>query len=239
MVIKNYDSQFFLESGILLLEDESTGELIKSSKLPNKTEIKKWRDTVEADSTQFYEICNELGAYPKVDQLYEWSNWLTPPGILPKRFDTAFYIANIDSLPDYAAEDGGETVHFAVMNPFEALQKSLEEEIILHPPQFTEISRMAKFYDLDILMDYAAKRQNRGIKRWCPNQYFFNDCRISAMIGDDLARDIIEDIPVSDEYLGEDLEENIDQCNNVMRTVWTYKTNEKVTVQLLSRADDT
>ena len=59
------------------------------------------------------------------------------------------------------------------------------------------------------------------------------------MIGDDLARDIIEDIPVSDEYLGQDLEENIDQCDNVMRTVWTYKTNEKVTVQLLSRADDT
>ena len=35
------------------------------------------------------------------------------------------------------------------------------------------------------------------------------------MIGDDLARDIIEDVPVSDEYLGQDLEENIDQSPKV------------------------
>ena len=99
---------------------------------------------------------------------------------------------------------------------------------------------MAKFYDLDILMDYASKRQSRGIKRWCPNQIFFNNCRISAMLGDDLARDIIDDVPVSEEYLGQNVEDNINQCDNVMRTIWDYKTNEKVTVQLpLSRADDT
>lgn len=215
----------FEESGILLLEDEKTGDLVKN--VPPKSELKKWRTLVEGDSTQFYELCRELGAYPKVDELSEWSNWLTPPGILPRRFDTAFYVAKINSLPDYAAEDGGETVHFAVMNPFEALDKSLNQEIILHPPQFTEISRMAKFYDLEILMDYAKKRQERGILRWCPVQYYFNGCRISAMVGDDLSKDVTEDIPVRKEFENDELEQNISICQNVMRTVWSYKTNEK------------
>ena len=161
----------FEESGILLLE--KNGQLIKSSDLPNKNEIKQWRNAVEADASKFLDMCKELGACPKVDQLYEWSNWLTPPGILPKRFDTAFYLTNIPEIPDYAAEDGGETVHFAVMNPFEALSKSLKSEIILHPPQFTELSRIAKAYSLEVLIDYASNRQQRGIKRWCPNQIFF------------------------------------------------------------------
>ena len=91
-----------------------------------------WRKETEKDSTKFITICEELGATPAVDVLYEWCNWLTPPGlrvdnqsdhltakiifklnptkgILPKRFDTAFYITSIEKLPDYAAQDGGET----------------------------------------------------------------------------------------------------------------------------------
>jgi len=215
----------FEESGILLLE--KNGQLIKSSDLPNKNEIKQWRNAVEADASKFLDICKELGACPKVDQFYEWSNWLTPPGILPKRFDTAFYLTNIPEIPDYAAEDGGETVHFAVMNPFEALSKSLKSEIILHPPQFTELSRIAKAYSLEVLIDYASNRQQRGIKRWCPNQIFFKGCRISAMVGDDLHQDIIEDCKVSKEFEDQDHEEYLKTCENYMRTVWTYKINEK------------
>ena len=105
--------------------------------------------------------------------LHEWCNWLTPPGILPKRFDTAFYLTSIPCMPSYAKQDGGETVDLVTMDPFEALEKSLKSEIILHPPQFVELSRMAKMSILEVLSDYAKKRQERGINRWCPVQYMF------------------------------------------------------------------
>ena len=59
------------------------------------------------------------------------------------------------------------------MDPFEALDKSLKNQIILHPPQFVELSRMGKMASLDVLLDYAKKRQERGIHRWCPVQYMF------------------------------------------------------------------
>ena len=199
--------------------------MIQYSKLPNQNELERWREIVAADSTQFYDLCKELGAYPMVNQLYEWSNWRTPPGTMAKIFDTAFYITKIGSLPDYAAADGNETVHLIVLNPFEALKNSLTENISLYPPQFTEISRIAKFNDLNSLIEYASRRQNRGVKQWCPNQFNFKDCRVSAMTGDDLARNRNDGVDVSDEYSDQSLEENIEQCQNFIRTVWTYKIN--------------
>ena len=67
------------------------------------------------------------------------------------------------------------------MDPFEALEKSLKSEIILHPPQFVELSRMAKMSILEVLSDYAKKRQERGIHRWCPVQYMFSKGAIAPV----------------------------------------------------------
>ena len=54
-------------------------------------------------------------------------------------------------MPDYATEDGGETVDLQVMNPFEALARQERREHILHPPQFVEISRLARFQKMNDL----------------------------------------------------------------------------------------
>ena len=72
--------------------------------------------------------------------------------------------------------DGGETVAMVSLDPLEVLHRSLGDHsspLILHPPQFVELSRMAKMASLDVLIDYAKKRQERGMRRWCPNQYMF------------------------------------------------------------------
>ena len=45
-----------------------------------QSELSVWRQETEKDSTKFIAICEELGATPAVDVLYEWCNWLTPPG---------------------------------------------------------------------------------------------------------------------------------------------------------------
>ena len=142
------------------------------------------------------------------------------------RTDTAFYIASIPEIPSYARQDGGETVELEVMNPFDALSRQANSQIILHPPQFVELSRMAKFFTHATLIDYAKTRQDFGLKRWCPNQIYFKGCRISAMEGDDLHVDKIEG-PVDDKYAGESEEANAHAMNNLSRTVWNYELNEK------------
>jgi len=113
------------------------------------------------------------------------------------------------------------------MDPFEALDKSLKNQIILHPPQFVELSRMGKMASLDVLLDYAKKRQERGIHRWCPVQYMFKDCRMSAMIGDDLHNDIVDDVKVNQTYQDQSSEEMANGTKSLMRSLWSYTVNEK------------
>jgi len=215
----------FEESGILILE--KNGEAIKAKHLPSRAELAQWRRETESSADAFIDVCAELDAYPAVNQLHEWSNWLTPPGILPKRFDTAFYVTAIDALPEYAAEDGGETVDLALMDPLEALDRSLKNEIILHPPQFVELSRMAKMSSIDVLLDYSSKRQDRGLHRWCPVQYMLDDCRLSAMVGDDLHEVVTDEIKVNDTYAELSSEQMAKRSTSLMRSLWSYQVNEK------------
>ena len=101
-------------------------------------------------------------------------------------------ILKIPKIPSYARQDGGETVDMEILDPFSALKLQSKGEILLHPPQFVEISRMAKFSKLKDLMQYSKLRQDKGLIRWCPNQIFFEGCRISAMEGDDLHHEKLE-----------------------------------------------
>ena len=55
------------------------------------------------------------------------------------------------------------------------------------------------------------------------------------MVGDDLHQDIIEDCKVSKEFEDQDHEEYLKTCENYMRTVWTYKINEKASVRIILR----
>ncbi len=75
----------FEESGILFLE--KNGTLVSEAELPDRDELSRWRKTVESDSSAFYDLCCELDAWPKVADVFDWSNWLTPPSILPYRFE--------------------------------------------------------------------------------------------------------------------------------------------------------
>jgi len=44
----------------------------------------------------------------------------------------------------------------------------LKGNLSIAPPQFAELSRMAKLSNHNELMKYAKDRQNCGLKQWCP-----------------------------------------------------------------------
>ena len=48
-------------------------------------------------------VFSELGCVPDIYSLIEWSNWLTP-WILPRRYDTVFYLACLDTKPKVSAD---------------------------------------------------------------------------------------------------------------------------------------
>lgn len=63
----------------------------------------KWRSMVHDDANKFLELCTEMNCVPDVWSLHEWSNWLTPP-VIPKRFDTVFYVTTLDHSDDISAD---------------------------------------------------------------------------------------------------------------------------------------
>lgn len=75
-------------------------------------------------------------------------------------------------------------------------------------------------------MSYSKSRQDHGLVRWCPVQYYFEGCRISAMEGDDLHKDYIEGSVIKD-FEGQSEEEQSKMCENLSRTIWTYEIDEK------------
>ena len=167
----------FEESGILMLQKKH--DIIKESDLPPKNELKKWRDIVLQEPNEFYNMCLELGALPKINSLYEWSNWLTPVN-RPKRFDVMFFLTNLPHLPSYAEEDGSELVSLDVMHPMSFIREGKQGTFEIPPPQFIELSRLAKMPDHSALLKYAKARQNNGLQQWCPRTVFaegpFNNC---------------------------------------------------------------
>merc|ERR1712243_123043 len=85
---------------------------------------------------------------------------------------------------------------------------------------------MAQFYTRDILEDYCAKREERGITCWCPNQYQLKDCRVSIMEGDDHHRQIFDEVPVDKSHRDLTAAEFNAKFDNINRSMWNMKVNE-------------
>lgn len=89
----------FEECGVLLCKkQEEKKTLTQWAEHLVTDEAKSWQSRVHNDSTEFYRMCKDCGCYPNIWVLHEWSNWLTPSW-LPKRFDTIFYMACMQSQP--------------------------------------------------------------------------------------------------------------------------------------------
>ncbi len=72
----------------------------------------------------FYERLRAEALAPAVEALTLFAHWITPP-ILPKRFDTRFYIAAAPA-DQAAAHDGGETVDSVWIEPRRAVEEAAQ-----------------------------------------------------------------------------------------------------------------
>lgn len=106
--------EVFEEAGILLAKRRN-GEPIGGEACPMEV-----RQAVDAGTTAFLDVVRDLEARLDLAALTVFSRWITPV-IVPKRFDTWFYLVK---APDdqLAACDGRETVDAEWIRPAEALR---------------------------------------------------------------------------------------------------------------------
>jgi len=94
---------------------EETGVLIcqKTEKAIDPCSLKIWRREVFENASKFLNLCLEHSILPDVKNLHEWSCWLTPVDVGPRRFDTMFYICCLEEIP-LATVDDSEISEFRV-----------------------------------------------------------------------------------------------------------------------------
>ncbi|CAL4193058.1 unnamed protein product, partial [Meganyctiphanes norvegica] len=180
----------FEESGILLDNTRSINAM-------NSSTIEKWRQAVRDDPSQFLSLFQMLGSCPAIWNLHEWSGWLTPTVFKGKkrRFDTAFFITFMDSIPK-VIHDNSEMEDLQIVSPDSIIDQWRKEKLWLAPPQVYEVSRLLNFNCFEKLKLFAESRARKGMWWWMPVMYPAKDGIIAVYPGDDL-------YPNDPDYLGE------------------------------------
>lgn len=106
--------EVYEEAGILLARDASGGPFCGDDRAHAA------REAISKDERSFLDLARELDVRLDLDALTVFARWITP-NMMPKRFDTWFYLARADS-DQLAVCDGWETVDVEWIAPSEAIR---------------------------------------------------------------------------------------------------------------------
>ncbi|MEL6566822.1 MAG: NUDIX hydrolase [Pseudomonadota bacterium] len=133
--------ELFEEAGVLLAR--SRGARGAGAPLVSAEEVaplQQYRSAVDAGEKAFSELMEEAGLILAGDCLVHFGHWITPT-MMPKRFDTHFYLAG---APDgqVAEQDGRETTEAIWINAHEALELEKRGEATIIFPTRMNLARL-------------------------------------------------------------------------------------------------
>lgn len=138
----------FEESGVLLARHKSNrgvnGAIIGAD---FAEALAPMRQAVDRREQSFLELIREHELVLALDQLIYFGHWITPP-IMPKRFDTHFYLAKAPS-DQLASHDGRETTDAVWIDPSEALKQAETGEATIIFPTRMNLGKLARASSAD------------------------------------------------------------------------------------------
>jgi 8-oxo-dGTP pyrophosphatase MutT (NUDIX family) len=102
------------------------------------------------------EVAEESGLEISRDALVPVSRWVTPP-VMPKRFDTWFFIAGADDAE--VQVDGGEIDLHRWLTPAAALEAFRTKELQLPPPTFVTLTMLLQFSSVSEALSTLGSRR--------------------------------------------------------------------------------
>jgi 8-oxo-dGTP pyrophosphatase MutT (NUDIX family) len=107
------------ECGVLLARSERTGRLVDAAQL---REMEPLRDALNRNELDIGTLLERGGLRLAADLLTPFAHWITP-NLMPKRFDTHFYLA---AAPEdhLAVHDGSESVDSVWIRPADAMAEN-------------------------------------------------------------------------------------------------------------------
>lgn len=154
----------FEESGVFLGEAADRAQLVQSRTDAGRSFFEK---LVTADATMAF------------DRLIPWTRWITPT-VEPKRYDTRFFLAEVDAR-DNAAHDTVETTEELWSTPAEALRLAEAGTIALAPPTQRSLEMLASFDSARAAIQDARGRRPPRIQ---PHFTMDGDLAVLALPGD-------------------------------------------------------
>ena len=100
------------------------------------------RSQVDAGEVAFLDVVRDLGVHLRLDELAVFARWITP-AMLPKRFDTWFYMVSAPPR-QVAACDGRETVDAEWIAPSEAIRLAAKGERTIVFPTLMNLKLVAE-----------------------------------------------------------------------------------------------
>ncbi|MGB3410204.1 MAG: NUDIX domain-containing protein [Microthrixaceae bacterium] len=100
------------------------------------------------------ETREETGLVLPPEALIRWSHW-TAPAQAPRRFTTAFYVAQLDAVDSTVTIDNGEIREFVWKSPAEVITHRDEGLLGLTPPTYITLCQLLRFAEVESLLKAA------------------------------------------------------------------------------------
>ena len=111
------------------------------------------------DSHWFRQHCEKSGYVPPLARLIPFSRWVSPLQMEKVRFDTTFYLAEVDELEIVHQKlTTTELVSLDWQSPDYFMEKSETQEVKLPPPTWTKLQEIIQHTHMDDLFAYAKQK---------------------------------------------------------------------------------
>ncbi|XP_003745029.1 nucleoside diphosphate-linked moiety X motif 19 [Galendromus occidentalis] len=175
----------FEETGVLLVTSSKPDVSAPMRAFEQDIDQNSWRQKLRSEPRAFLDLCLTNKLCPNLWVMHEWWDWLTPISVGHRRYDTMFYVACLDQMPNVIL-DQSEVVTLRWTTPLAILEEYSGGSVFLAPPQVYEMSRLATMSSFNNLAKLARERERLGVERWMPVVGAANDGVVALLPGDDL-----------------------------------------------------
>jgi len=151
----------FEESGILLARKTHEDSLINNVTLET---LSHYRVALEKNQITMDEFATQENIIFALGQLHYFAHWVTPD-MVPKRFDTHFYLAKAPE-DQVGSHDGGESVDSIWISPEQALKDADEGKLKVIFPTRMNLMRLAQYSNVQDAINTCKRQEVVEIMPW-------------------------------------------------------------------------
>lgn len=144
----------FEECGILLARPKGQNDLISGERL---SQLEHYREPLAKGEMTIKQFLDEENLVLACELLQKFAHWITPV-MMPKRFDTHFYLA-IAPSDHVALHDGHESVDSVWIQPATALVEAEEGKRTIIFPTRLNIEMLGESHSVDSAIEMAQQRE--------------------------------------------------------------------------------